>query len=171
MKLKNEQEVENLSDSMQRKLDITRKVWTFKDGYKSGYHQAQQDLISQASEGFEEWKNANFERLQQLFRLEFGEEAWQASRLSMLKLDQACNEVLTLNQIDGLADLIKKYDSLKKENEEMREALREANELIDAVSEDVFYMDQEPSSLAEWANRYRAKFPLSETPSSSKEGV
>lgn len=63
------------------------------------------------------------------------------------------------------------FEQLRKENQEMREALREANELIDALSRDVNYMDQEPSHWAEWANRYRAKFPLSETPNSSKEGV
>ena len=54
MKLKNEQEIENLADSEHRHLNIARKVWTFKDGYKSGYTQAQQDILASASESFEE---------------------------------------------------------------------------------------------------------------------
>ena len=89
MKLKNEQEVENLSDSMQRKLDITRKVWTFKDGYKSGYHQAQQDLLESCAEGFEEWQkefigDAPFGN----GNTRWQKEAWQAATLANEKKHQ-----------------------------------------------------------------------------------
>ena len=95
MKLKNEKEIENLADAKHRQLNIASKVWTFKDGYKSGYTQAQQDLISQAREGFEEWfKNYCVSKLLPVP----SREVWQAARLSMAK----------------------ELEELKKENEELK---------------------------------------------------
>ena len=106
MKLKNEQEVENLSDSMQRKLDITRKAWTFKDGYKSGYHQAQQDLLSQASENFNQWiykypdkcDLRDFEKPNHNYFV--AEETWQACSISHAKKMQEKDE--EINFIKGV---------------------------------------------------------------------
>lgn len=151
---------------------------------KHSYINGVKDLLESASEGFEEWElrliNDNGGIIPDFIE---PEELWQAFSLSHAKKMQEKDYLILsqekerqrteafwkekLSEIQDMKDA--ELESLKKENREMREALREANELIDVVSEDVTYMDQEPSSLAEWANRYRTKFPSSETPNSSKK--
>lgn len=167
MKLKNEQEIklkaQIFSDEYHPLLrDIDRDKWfTVTESYEEGYTQAQQTLLSQASEGFEEWKNANFERLQQLFRLEFGEEAWQACTLSHAKKMQEKDAEIK---------------RLQKENQEMREALNQAIKILDEGC--IVYDQHVPSG----ASSFRVEadmfikdvskcYKLSETPNSSKEGV
>lgn len=109
MKLKNEQEIENLADSEHRHLNIARKVWTFKDGYKSGYTQAQQDLLASASESFEEWIKTK-PRIDSA-KMHSLKEAWRASKLSD-----------TQWFIDSMAK-VSEIERLKKENEELKDDL------------------------------------------------
>ena len=77
MKLKNEQEIKTLSkkswDEWKSEDDFELDGDYYQDGYANGYTQAQQDLLSQASEGYESTKYFT------------GFEAWQASSLSHAK--------------------------------------------------------------------------------------
>ena len=122
MKLKTEQEVESLADAKHRQLNITRKVWTFKDGFAQGYTQAQQDLVASASEGFEEWVYKypdkcdlrDFEKPNHNYFV--AEEAWQAAKLSTLA------RIKTLKQ----RELGYQYD-LREANEKMQEKDEEIN--------------------------------------------
>ena len=127
MKLKNEQEIENLADSEHRHLNIARKVWTFKDGYKSGYTQAQKDLLSQASEGFEEYIDyITSGRRLRVNRLDLHKQTWQAAKLSSAKeIENRREEMIRLNTLLGKTandHLIEahKVENLLKENEELR---------------------------------------------------
>lgn len=112
MKLKNEQEIENLADAKHRQLNIARKVWTFKDGFIQGYTQAQQDLLASVSEGFEEWENKTIQDNGGSFP-DFiePEDLWQAAKLSSAKeLEELKAELEKLKRKAVLTDHYKFYN-------------------------------------------------------------
>ena len=125
--------------------------------YKNSYIKAQQDLLSQASEGFEEW-HKNHEYFEGV--LDFNEtnivglrpinssdvyenakEAWQAAKMSSAK----------------------EIDELKKENEELKKDFFETVKPIPAT----LNMDD----IEEHFKMLREKWNLPEIPNSLKEGV
>lgn len=107
-------------------------------GYIEGARWAQQDILSQASEGFEEWVYKypdkcdlrDFEKPNHNYFV--AKESWRASRLSMAKENEALkkeNEELKKEnkfQVDVMCDMgevVLENEKLQKENEELVKAL------------------------------------------------
>ena len=88
MKLKTELEIKELATRYVATFWGVRKfapVDNTVDDFKAGYTQAQQDLLSSASEGFEEWKAHNLSCHESARIHDLCERSYQAAKLSQAK--------------------------------------------------------------------------------------
>ena len=187
MRVKNEQEIEEMAvirgthgvnctcKGKYRNSDEIK-------GFKEGAKWMEQDLLSQASEGFEEWFKNEIEKLSNqrtkqgditldavitITMLESNkgnlEKLWQASRLSMAKENE---------------ELKKENEKLKQElllskplysRRKLEERIKEAEEIIVSWNEYLKRENELASKIGTVADDYIAKWSLSEAPNSSKE--
>lgn len=142
MRVKNEHEIKALAkESAGEPLpdkDLIAQWKCYVGGYEKGYSQAQQDLLSQASEGFEEWLVGYFalEGSNDLIEdvntqnIEYAElvEAWQDSSLANAKKMQEKDAEI---------------ERLRKENERLKHELACGVRIINDLKEELKSKDKD----------------------------
>ena len=80
---KTKEQIEEMAKESFSRISMMRKVWTFVDGFKDGYHQAQQDIKEAYSEGFEDYcyKEQIDDETHQ-FDIDEAKSLWQAAKFS-----------------------------------------------------------------------------------------
>ena len=150
MKLRNEKEIERLSVAHANMVsDASFPEWHGREAsFRRGYTQAQQDLLSQAVEGFNEnWFSRKLNVICNDYEMDEHKETWQASRLSMAKEIEKKDAIILSQEKERQrteAFWKEKLGDLQKENEELRESLFKM--CLERNKFETFYCDEKRRS-------------------------